>query len=164
MLFWRARRGEEKGGKKVQINILDLFQVIKQQSLITRSNNLPALITTAIVKCQSEKQYKQSVTLPINTVAIKNISDISASLPPAFAFFAFFFLPLFYFIFLFHLRCEMKPRRLPGSSVGRRRGKHKVTGCLMEPMEEIMEGKATKKRRLICLLSDRRRRSQPRKP
>lgn len=96
----------------MQINILDLFQVIKQQSLITRSNNLPALITTAIVKCQSEKQYKQSVTLPINTVAIKNISDISASLPPGF--FLFFFSPLFYFIFLFHLRCEMKPRRLPG--------------------------------------------------
>lgn len=95
MLFWRARRGEEKGGKKVQINILDLFQVIKQQSLITRSNNLPALITTAIVKCQSEKQYKQSVTLPINTVAIKNISDISASLPPAF----FVFFPLCFILF-----------------------------------------------------------------
>lgn len=82
MLFWRALRGGVGGGQ-VQINILDLFQVIKQQSLITRSNNLPALITTAIIKCQSEKQYKQSVTLPINTAAIKNISDISAPLPPA---------------------------------------------------------------------------------
>lgn len=89
--------GKKRGGKKVQINILDLFQVIKQQSLITRSNNLPALITTAIVKCQSEKQYKQSVTLPINTVAIKNISDISASLPPGFFFFFLCFILFFCF-------------------------------------------------------------------
>lgn len=34
----------------------------KAASLITRSNNLPALITTAIIKCQNEKQYKQNIT------------------------------------------------------------------------------------------------------
>lgn len=94
MLVWRTLCVCVFGGRGVQINILNLFQVIKQQSLITRSNNLPALITTAIVKCQSEKQYKQSVTLPINTAAIKNISDISASLPLYFFF-------LFSFVFFF---------------------------------------------------------------
>lgn len=33
----------------------------KAASLITCSNNLPALITTAIIKRQNEKQYKQSI-------------------------------------------------------------------------------------------------------